>query len=300
MTETRGFRLGLPRAARPRALDRSLYPAAVAFCEARGPDGVMAGHRLGQALSMPVISGELWVIEQPGARLPGQRLAAGHLRSLMWLGGGLMLVGADAADAKSFAPLVRQRGNRYVSLVGDSAAVAALWSELAPAWPQPRAYRQAQPLMAISGPASGEPDGSVRPATADMLDALVPACRSMFTEELGFSPPGPELAYRAHVASQIERGALLARCDPATGEVIFKAELGAGCGQWVQVQGVWTNPAHRGHGIAKAAMAAVVAHARARGWRGVCLYVNDFNASALAVYRAVGFTQVGTWATVML
>jgi predicted GNAT family acetyltransferase len=154
--------------------------------------------------------------------------------------------------------------------------------------------------MALTCLTGVQPDPAVRPATPETLDALVPACRAMFTEELGFPPPGPEPGYRAHVATQVERGNMVVRVDPTSGRVIFKAELGAACGPWVQVQGVWTDPAYRGRGIAKAGMAAVIGYARQRGWRQVCLYVNDFNAPALAVYRAVGFTQVGTWATVML
>jgi GNAT superfamily N-acetyltransferase len=259
----------------------------------------MAGHRLGQAVARPA-GGEIWILERPGARRPGQGLRPEHITALIWAGGSLMPVGADSAAAESLAPVVRRRGGHYVSIVGDQAAVAALWAGLSSAWPAPRAYRPNQPLMALSGLGRIEPDPAVGPATPDMLEAMVPACRAMFTEELGFAPPGPEMGYRAHVANQIERGNLLANVDPASGRVVFKAELGAACGPWVQIQGVWTDPAYRGRGIAKRGMAAVVAHARRRGWSQVCLYVNDFNAAALAVYRALGFIQVGTWATVML
>jgi GNAT superfamily N-acetyltransferase len=300
MADTRLLRLGSPRRSRPRLLSRQEYPAALAFCQARGADGVMVGHRLAGALSIPGNSGEVWALERPGFRRPGQALRPEHLRALVWAAGSLMPVGADAASAAMFVPMARDRGNRYASMVGDAAVIAVLWGQLSPLWPPARAYRECQPLMAIGGPAQGDPDPFVKPATPDMLDAMVPACRAMFTEELGFPPPGPEGAYRAHVANQIGRGTLLARLDPASGEVVFKAELGADCGRWAQVQGVWTNPAYRGRGIAKAGMAAVVAHARARGRDRVCLYVNDYNAPALAVYRAVGFSQVGTWATVLL
>ncbi|MDR1187968.1 MAG: GNAT family N-acetyltransferase [Bifidobacteriaceae bacterium] len=302
MAEARLLRLGTPRRgrARPRPLERSEYPAALAFCQTRGADGVMAGHRVAQALSAPTGTGELWGLERPGARRLGQALRPEHIQALLWAGGSLMPVGAEAAQAAGFAAMARARGNRYASMVGDAVAVEALWRELSPTLPTPRAYRPTQPLMAIQGTFFGRADPLVRPATPAALDAMVPACRAMFAEELGFPPPGPESAYRTHIGVQLERGAILARIDPATGEVVFKAELGAACGRWAQVQGVWTNPAYRGRGIAKAGMVAVVAHARQRGWDHVCLYVNDFNAPALAVYRAVGFVQVGTWATIML
>ena len=46
-------------------------------------------------------------------------------------------------------------------------------------------------------------------------------------------------------------------------------------------------------------MAAVVEAVRASIAATVSLYVNDFNAPAVAGYRAVGFAEVGTFATVM-
>ena len=46
-------------------------------------------------------------------------------------------------------------------------------------------------------------------------------------------------------------------------------------------------------------MAELVRQVRAQLAPTVSLYVNDFNAPALAVYRDVGFREVGTFATVM-
>jgi predicted GNAT family acetyltransferase len=46
-------------------------------------------------------------------------------------------------------------------------------------------------------------------------------------------------------------------------------------------------------------MAAVVAHTRHDVAPVVSLYANHYNERALAAYRAVGFRQVGTYATVL-
>ena len=70
-----------------------------------------------------------------------------------------------------------------------------------------------------------------------------------------------------------------------------------------QLTGVWTRPDLRGQGIGAAALAAVVDavrrdHVGADGI--VSLYVNDYNTPALALYRSLGFEQVGLFATVLL
>ena len=85
----------------------------------------------------------------------------------------------------------------------------------------------------------------------------------------------------------------------ATGEIVFKAELGAVTSAVAQVQGVWVDPRHRGRGHSEPGMAAVVVQARADAAEIVSLYANSYNARALAAYRRVGFEQVGTFATVL-
>jgi len=66
-----------------------------------------------------------------------------------------------------------------------------------------------------------------------------------------------------------------------------------------QVQGVWVSPDRRGERLSESGMAAVVQIARGEVAPLVSLYVNSYNQRALAAYRAVGFRQVGTYATVL-
>ena len=80
---------------------------------------------------------------------------------------------------------------------------------------------------------------------------------------------------------------------------MFKAELGAVAGGVAQVQGVWVAPDRRGERLSESGMAAVCRSPAARWRRSVSLYVNSYNTRAIAAYRAVGFRQVGTYATVL-
>jgi predicted GNAT family acetyltransferase len=174
-----------------------------------------------------------------------------------------------------------------------------LWDLLGPSWGPARDHRPRQPLMAIDGPPAVLPESRVRPVRRAELDILLPAAIAMFTEEVGVSPLRADggAGYRARVAELVAAGQSLAWIQD--GEVLFKAEIGAVSRAACQVQGVWVAPAHRGRGIGTAGTAAVVEYARAVLAPVVSLYVNDFNASARAAYRRVGFREVGQYASVL-
>jgi predicted GNAT family acetyltransferase len=131
------------------------------------------------------------------------------------------------------------------------------------------------------------------------LDALLPACVAMFTEEVGVSPlrAGEAESYRQRIAELIRQARAYAIFD--AGEVVFKAEVGAIGGGVCQVQGVWVKPELRGRGMAAPALAAVIEEARHTFAPVVSLYANSFNELALRVYRRLGMHQVATFATVL-
>jgi predicted GNAT family acetyltransferase len=83
------------------------------------------------------------------------------------------------------------------------------------------------------------------------------------------------------------------------GRVVFKAEVGAASPQACQVQGVWVAPEFRRRGLAAPGMAAVVELSRSTVAPAVSLYVNDYNAPALATYAKVGFRTVDTFASIL-
>ncbi len=236
------------------------------------------------------------------ARLGGEMwgyAVDGRLEALCHAGANLVPVQADAEAVSAFAERARRLGRRCASIVGEREAVAAMWADLQPVWGPAREVRDPQPLMAISGPPAVAPDPHVRRVRMDELDVLVPACIAMFTEEVGISPVGADggSSYRARIGDLVRTGRAFARIED--GRVVFKAEIGSSSEAACQVQGVWVPPDLRGQGLAAPGMATVADVARREIAPVVSLYVNDFNHAALATYRRVGFTDVGTFMSVL-
>ena len=144
-----------------------------------------------------------------------------------------------------------------------------------------------------------ELDPRVRPATTDEVDLVMPAAAHMFEGEIGYPPyTGSSRGYRGSPASLIARGHTFVVVED--GEVVFKTDIGSlalGC---AQLQGVWPAPHLRGQGLAVPMLASVMEQVMAGPAPMVSLYVNDFNAAALATYRSLGFASVGDFTTVLL
>jgi uncharacterized protein len=226
----------------------------------------------------------------------------GRLEAVCLAGANLIpfaVPGAERAAAAAFADRARRAGRRCSTIVGPATSVEPLWELLAPDWGPARDHRPRQPLLAIDGPPALAPEPRVRPVRPTELDLLLPAAVAMFTEEVGVSPLRADggAGYRARVAELVRAGRSLAWFEG--GEVVFKAEIGAVSRAACQVQGVWVAPSHRGRGIGAAGTAAVVEYARTSIAPVVSLYVNDFNQSARAAYRRVGFREVGRYASVL-
>ena len=259
------------------------------LCDRDPVVNVFVSSRVHEAGLDPVrLGGQMWGFA------PG-----GKLTSACYAGANLVPVGATEAAATAFASRARLQGRRCSSIVGPAETVGQMWELLRPYWGQPREIREAQPVMAISGPPQVAPDPELRRVRPTELDVLLPASVAMFTEEVGVSPLGPDggAAYRARVAELIGLGRAFARIED--GRVMFKAEIGAVTPYACQVQGVWVRPDLRGRGLGVAGMAAVVQEALRSVAPVVSLYVNDFNAPARAVYRKVGFTEQATLTSIL-
>jgi predicted GNAT family acetyltransferase len=272
--------------------------AVMELCQRDPVANVFVSSRVGAVGCDPrKLGGELWGYWRRG-----------RLASACWAGANVVPVEADAVALDAFASRARRHGRRCSSIVGPAEAVLGLWDRLEDSWGPSRDVRPDQPLMVLDADPNVEPDEAVRQTTLADLDAVVPACVAMFTEEVGYSPETGDggLTYRRRVTELVQHGRSYARIDEVDGrpQVVFKAELGAVAPGVVQVQGVWVHPDRRGEGLAAAGMAAVVSLTRRHvTWLGrpsvVSLYVNAYNTRAIRAYEKVGFARVGTFATVL-
>jgi predicted GNAT family acetyltransferase len=221
------------------------------------------------------------------------------LQSLLYNGANLVPVQTTPQSRAAFADRLRSGHRRCSSFVGPADEVLDLWRLLEPAWGPARAIRDNQPFLVMDCDSHVAVDPGVKAVDVSAVDVLVPACIDMFTDEVGVSPVagGAGSAYRARVADLVQSGRAFARIEE--GRVVFKAEVGTATEAACQIQGVWVARDRRGLGLSEPGMAAVVQLARASIAPVVSLYVNDFNTAARKAYAAVGFEQVGTFATIL-
>lgn len=235
----------------------------------------------------------------PGA-IGGELWSRGRATdSLCYAGANLIPLRGQADDMYAFADKAVSGARRCSSLVGRAELVLPMWRRLEHVWGPARDVRDRQPLMALSAAPQCRVDAAVRPVRMEELDAYLVAAIDMFIGEVGIDPRLGDggRGYRRRVASLIAAGRAWARFE--RGQVVFKAEVGSQSPAVGQIQGVWVHPDWRGRGLGTAGTATLAA-AVVRSGRIASLYVNDFNTVARATYDRIGFTEVGTFATVLL
>ncbi|QMU19452.1 DUF4081 domain-containing protein [Gordonia rubripertincta] len=261
------------------AVERVLTSDPVAMC-------MVAARFETHGINPRLLGGELWTAQDPST-------------SLCFSGANLIpLIGAPD-DLDYFSDRAVAAPRACSSIVGRADLVLPMWQQIEPVWGPAREVRPVQPLLVLSGAPAVPSDPAVRLVTLDDLDAYMPAAIDMFIGEVGVDPTAGDggRSYRRRLASLISAHRVFARFDGP--EVVFKAEIGSLSRRVGQIQGVWVSPERRGEGLGLGGTAAVAEAVAAHG-RLPSLYVNSFNETARGVYDRIGFTEVGTFATVLV
>jgi hypothetical protein len=226
----------------------------------------------------------------------------GTLTGLVCLGGSsgaVLPVGDDPAALAALAARVAGRITflpRHVQVVGPRAAVAAVTARLREAGLAPR-LELPQTYMAVErgGLPPCERVPGLRPARPEDYDLVHRTGAELRAEELKEDPRLVDpAAYARRVEEECRQGYTYLWLED--GGLRFRASLSALTADAVQVSGVFVPPGLRNRGFARRGLAELCTRMFART-RGACLFVNDANAPAIAVYLRLGFRPVAEWAS---
>jgi len=132
-------------------------------------------------------------------------------------------------------------------------------------------------------------EGGARLAAKADEDRVLRLSAAMYAEEMGENPLARDPdGYRRRIRMLIARG--WTYVYETAGHLQFKMDVGCASNRTAQIQGVYVPPELRGRGVGTVAMAACCELAFERH-PNLSLYVNDFNAPAVALYERIGFRR---------
>jgi predicted GNAT family acetyltransferase len=191
----------------------------------------------------------------------------------------------------------RHRGERMI--IGQRDVVAPFWARVRGWHQRPRIMRDRQLVMAIDRERlQNVPAGSVtvRHARPDEWSDVAEGSAQLIAQELDYDPRRAAADFAVNVREMIERD--MWWVGESGGRLCFFCNVGPWCRQTAQLQGIWTPPDLRKRGLATVAFAGICDRLLEHS-PTLSLYVNDFNAGAIALYRRVGFEHVDDFQTIL-
>jgi predicted GNAT family acetyltransferase len=210
-----------------------------------------------------------------------------------------LIPSTDRKEAVDAFAMLAQQVPPPRSIVGVRTVVERLWNGLRAAVPEPFAVRASQPVYALER-AAFQPDRSdadVARATPREIDEIARHSAAMTAAEIGRGPRPDDPVFRARIERLIAAGKWWRY--RVGGRLAFTCNVGSESPRTAQLQGVWTPPDMRGYGHATRGMSEIC-NRLLDEHPTLCLYVNDFNTAATALYERLGFARVGEFQSIFL
>jgi ribosomal protein S18 acetylase RimI-like enzyme len=238
---------------------------------------------------------------QPGEEFWAARRGAAIV-ALLHLGGSsgaILPVGDDREALERLADRALERRAalpRRTQIIGPREAVDIFVRRLEAEGIAPRLLRS-QVYLALR-PGQLEPFErlpELRPTRPEDFALVFDSGARLRAEELDEDPRLVDpAAYARRVEEECNDGYTWLWVDGAG--LCFRASVSARSADTAQIAGVYTPPERRNQGLARRGLSELSARLFERS-STVCLFVNDFNAPALALYRRMGFLPVADWSS---
>jgi len=226
----------------------------------------------------------------------------GRITALLHLGGhsgAVLPLGDDVEALRALGVLASERAGELpprFQVTGPYDAVAAVLATFPVGGLEPRLRRRQIYMSLRPGALPVIPRlPELRPARREDYALVYESGAVLRAEELLEDPRETDpIAYARRTEEDCRDGHTYVWRD-ARG-LVFRASVSALTADAAQVSGVWTAPEWRNQGVARRGLAELCARLLLRS-REVCLFVNDGNAPAIALYHRLGFADRLTWAS---
>jgi uncharacterized protein len=227
----------------------------------------------------------------------GCRNSEGRLEGVALIGHTTLIEVRSDRALKEFAIVSQVESNTFM-IMGEQACIEQFWNFYADEGQDIRLICR-ELLFELRRPIEVRDtvDG-LRLATQDDLDLIAPVHAEMAEAESGVNPLKVDpTGFRQRCARRIERRRVWVLVED--GQLIFKADIQADTPDVIYLEGIYVNPAKRGHGVGRRCLAQLTQSLLTRS-KSICLLVNESNEKAHAFYRLSNFKLRGYYYTTFM
>jgi uncharacterized protein len=227
----------------------------------------------------------------------GCRDINGYLEGVALIGHATLMETVSSRALQALAQVARDCPNTHM-ILGEQDRIKELWSYCSSAGQKMR-LACTEALLEFRYPVEVHAEApTLRQATVDELELIVPVQAQMAFEESGVDPLERDPSgFRARCLRRIKQGRTWVVVD--NGELAFKADVVSETSQVIYLEGVWVTERNRNQGFGASCMSELSRNLLKRA-QSVCLLVNYKNTKAQAFYRKCGYQFRATYLTIFL